>query len=362
MTTILLLSGGSLVGQNILAALYGRRQNVKLIATNSKSDEPSLFLYDKVYLCPTLTTHPSEFEDVFLGILNNESPDLIVPCRDEDVYFLAKFGEKFPEYKYKLLCGNKMVADALVDKEKSANLCDKMRIPFAKTILADSQRNALNTFMDGFSFPIVAKPVRGFASQGVYLILNSDQMEYFIGKKDYIFQHYVGNSSQISEYMESVRLLGLPLYHSFEQTKVSIQGNISPDGSILGTFITLHQMMNGKSDKVSISNQTDWLSQSDEWTSVFSENGWRGPINIQCQIDENNQLCAYELNGRFTGATHARLLLGFDELKLTLEAWCGMKIQVQNLKNRPEIVRKTMQNTFLDIEQCHLLSESGTWP
>ena len=65
MKSIFLLSGGSLVGQNILAALQERRGSLQLIALNSIAEEPSLFDYDKVYLVPSLVDDPVGFNKVF---------------------------------------------------------------------------------------------------------------------------------------------------------------------------------------------------------------------------------------------------------------------------------------------------------
>ena len=43
---LLLLSGASLVGQNVVAALQGRRAGVWLAALNSVAAEPSLYDFD----------------------------------------------------------------------------------------------------------------------------------------------------------------------------------------------------------------------------------------------------------------------------------------------------------------------------
>ena len=89
-TRILLISGGSLVGQKVLDALAGRRSGVELVATNSVPTGISLFDFDAVYLTLETVGAPAAFERRFSEILALERPDLVIPCRDDDVVFLAE--------------------------------------------------------------------------------------------------------------------------------------------------------------------------------------------------------------------------------------------------------------------------------
>jgi carbamoylphosphate synthase large subunit len=362
MKTILLLSGGNLVGQNILGSLDGRRNDIRLIATNSKPDEAILFSFDKVYLSPPLTTQPDEFEALLRQILVTELPDLVIPCRDEDVNFLARLSEHNPEWKNILLCGTQTLAEAMVDKEKSARLCFDLGIPFAKTILASDTILALEAFFNQFPFPIIAKPVRGFASQGVYLLLDRRQADYFIGRNDYIFQRYIGDKQDIINHTKTIKEKGLPLFYSFEQEKISVQGNISPAGLVIGTLVTIHSMSGGKSNKVTRSTNLAWDTKAKEWVQSLANAGWRGPVNIQCQVDTDGTLVAYELNGRFTGATHARLFFGFDEVMMTLNHWCKLALPQAEINETCQTVQKTTQHVCIDNQKVDRLINQKVWP
>ena len=77
------------MGRNILDSLGHRREFFQLIALNSIAKEPSLFEYDKVFLSPSLVGKPMEFEEFLKKVLLDENPDLVIPCRDEDVAFLS---------------------------------------------------------------------------------------------------------------------------------------------------------------------------------------------------------------------------------------------------------------------------------
>jgi carbamoyl-phosphate synthase large subunit len=314
------------------------------------------------YLSPPLTTQPDEFEALLRQILVTELPDLVIPCRDEDVNFLATLSEKNSKWKHIFLCGSQTLADAMVDKEKSATLCGELRIPYADTILASDNILALEAFFNQVTFPIIAKPVRGFASQGVYLVLDRQQADFFIGKSDYIFQRYIGEKQVIIKYTKTLNEKGLPLFYSFEQEKISVQGNINASGLVMGTFITIHHMSGGKSSKVTKSTHLPWEPMAKEWVQSLANAGWRGPVNIQCQVDTDGTLVAYELNGRFTGATHARLFFGFDEVMMTLNHWCKVALPQAEINETCQTVQKTAHHVFIDNQKVDLLINQKVWP
>ena len=70
---------------------------------NSKEDEPAIFEYDIVFSAPPLVASSSEFEHRFEEVMSLVKPDLVIPCRDEDVAFLAELAEKRPALSDRLL-------------------------------------------------------------------------------------------------------------------------------------------------------------------------------------------------------------------------------------------------------------------
>ena len=56
---------------------------------------------------------------------------------------------------------------------------------------------------------------------------------------------------------------------------------------------------------------------------AFSAAGWRGPLNIQCEKSAAGEIVIHEFNGRFTGATVDRWLLGHDEVGAAIERFTG---------------------------------------
>ena len=79
--------------------------HVRLIATSDTADEPALYGFDAVYLAPPLAAQPAEFEARLVAILAREQPDLVIPCRDDDVEWLARFRVRHGDGVTAYLCG-----------------------------------------------------------------------------------------------------------------------------------------------------------------------------------------------------------------------------------------------------------------
>lgn len=321
---LLLLSGASLVGQNVVAALQGRRTGLRLAAMNSVATEPALFDFDEAYLCGNLRDDREAFAQRFVTVLERVDPQLVIPCRDDDVAFLAAFAESLPAAAPRLLCGSRAVAQAMLDKLESAALCARHGLPYAAAIDAARPRAALHDFAATHGLPLVAKPRQGFASRGVFLVLDAAQLDRVAGRADYVLQRYLGDRHDVMRRVRQMAEEGAPLFHTFESVKLSIQAFIAPDGSLAGLCTTRNTMRQGRSERVELDADAALDELGRRCAAAFAREGWRGPLNIQCQRAPDGELGIYEFNGRYTGATAARWLLGYDEVGIGLETFCGV--------------------------------------
>jgi carbamoylphosphate synthase large subunit len=360
MRKILLLSGGSYVGQNILTALENRRKDLYIFTLNSIAEEPSLYDFDEVILVPSLVEEKVSFLNKFESILETHPPDLIIPCRDEDVSFLAFFAEQKPSWRNKILCGSSHIASSFLDKSLSYELSNLLELPFAPTISTNKDKLAISKFVEENGFPLIAKPQNGFASMGVKLLFEVKQLNAYLERNDYVLQRYLGDSSDISNLLEEIKSNGTPLFHSFEKTKISIQSSIGPNGEIGGVIVTEHHMKQGKSAQVSKVLDFKTNDSAKDWVLRFVNFGWRGPLNIQAQCDNNGELFIFEFNGRFTGATSARFDLGFDEVGLILKMWLGYTLESAIDSQCHEVFRST-KNVFLNHQHVKQLNENKVW-
>ena len=59
---------------------------------------------------------------------------------------------------------------------------------------------------------------------------------------------------------------------------------------------------------------------------IFAKLGWRGPLNIQCQLDRHGRVTIHEFNGRFGALAAERWLLGYDEVAHGIELFTGFTL------------------------------------
>jgi carbamoylphosphate synthase large subunit len=355
---LLLLSAGSLVGQNLTQALGERRALFELIVTNSAVTEPFLKEFDQVHLVPPTGTDPAALETKMLAIMAEAKPDLVVPCRDEDVLFLAQMGEKHPDLAPRLLVGSSEMASVMLDKWKSWQFCHKHDLPFVPTALA-SDEAAVRSLVAACGYPLLVKPRGGFASRHVAIVLQEAQLRNVMGDEGFLVQKYIGSVEPMRSYLKAIESGGLPLFHSFEADKVSIQAFIDRAGVVQSVFATIHVMKSGVSVAATREPDPQATELGKRCAHVFAKAGWVGPLNIQCARDEAGQLHIFEFNGRFTGATASRIHLGCDEVGTAFNSFVpGKAIALVERQNGVRAVRQHVVRS-LDPAWMETLSKSG---
>ena len=321
MLSLLFLSGGCRVGQNVLATLVRRRAGLRLVATSSVPDEPALFDFDAAYLVPPTASDPDGFERRVLAIIESERIDLVVPCRDDDVVYLGGLRDRRPDLAPRLLCGSGRVAEIASDKWLAYEFCMEQGLPFVDSIVGrDAQARA--KFVGSGGLPGVAKPRRGFSSGGIRLVWNEAQLDHALAAGD-VVQRFIGDARSIDEFRRALDEEGIPLHYTFQTFKHSVQALIAPDGSVAQVVCTRNQLNLRRAKRVEPDGSAASRELGEACAHAFGRAGWRGPLNIQCQEHADGSLLIHEFNGRFTGATAVRWHLGLDEVGPAIERFAG---------------------------------------
>jgi carbamoylphosphate synthase large subunit len=358
---ILFLSGGSLVGRNVLATLVGRRDALALIATSSVADEPTLFEFDAAYLVPPTLADPPAFERRLLAVIERETPDLVVPGRDDDVLFLAGLRQRRPDLAPRLLVGNLATAEAVTDKWRSYEFCRGHDLPFADSLVRGAPRTPAQ-FARDCGWPLVAKPRRGFSSRDILIVTTEHQLERALERDGCVVQQFLGDARRVTEHLAAIEREGIPLTHSFQGHKHSIQVCVAPDGATVHVICTQNVRPTPTTKLVRPDGDPDARALGERCARVFSAAGWRGPLNIQCQRDASGQLRIHEFNGRFSGATADRWLLGFDEVGATLAAFTGRALQAGAAPlPRAEQALEGLASRAVDPLRIAALARDGVW-
>lgn len=333
----LLMSAGSLVGQNIQEILTREDLSCDIIALNSVASEPSLAAFKNIIITPN--THHSTYADFFKTLVAQYTPDIIIPCRDEDVIFLAHWAVSNPHWQSHCLVGSPTIANALKDKYLSYTLSQELNIPFVPSVRCESI-DSLQRFAEAHGFPLLVKPASGFASQHVFVITQENQLESWQNQPDYLLQPWLGSESSVSAYASNLTRQGIPLFHSLEEEKYSIQLFFSASGKSVARFFTRHHMRQGQSLCVEKIEPCEELKHIAKTSALAFEGLWRGPLNMQLQGKPNGKYWIYEFNGRLTGASSARALMGFNELALIWKHFLHLPLQEKAGENWPNRVFK----------------------
>lgn len=358
---ILFLSGGSLVGRNVLATLAGCRDALTLVATSSVADEPALFDFDAAYLVPPTLADPAAFERRLLAVIDRESPDLVVPGRDDDVLFLAGLGERRPDLAPRLLVGNLRTAEVVTDKWRSYEFCREHGLPFADSLVRGASRTPAQ-FAHERGWPLVAKPRRGFSSRDILIVTNEGQLERALARGDYVVQQFLGDPRRVTEHLAAIERDGIPLTQSFQGHKHSIQVCIAPDGATVHVICTQNLRPTPTTKRVRPDTDPDARALGERCARVFSAAGWRGPLNVQCQRDATGELRIHEFNGRFSGATADRWLLGYDEVGPTLAAFTGRTLPQGATPSPPaDQALEGLASRAVDPVRVATLARDGVW-
>ena len=357
---LLLVSGANLVGQNVLAALATRRTQVWIAATGTEARDLALFDFDAVYLAPP-TADSRRFEQRMLEIIADAQVDLIVPCRDEDVAKVSEFAHRHAKTCPRVLCGAVDAARIICDKWESHEFAGARGLPFAPTLVS-GPTHAMREFIDRHGFPLVAKPRDGFGSRGVFLLVNEDQVRAALARPNYVVQRFLGDRAAMLKALGEFDQQGVPLFFTFEGMKRGMQLLIAPDGSLAGVLCTRQRMRQGGSDRVEVDDDPHCHALARQCGSAFAAAGWRGPLNIQCREAPDGSLHIHEFNGRFTGITEARRLLGYDEVALAIRHFLGREIAQDQVVSTafPSTVR-VLTTRAPNAARLDALERAGCW-
>jgi carbamoyl-phosphate synthase large subunit len=360
MKKLLITSIGSLVGQNVLDALEGRRDELTIIGTNSVAAAANNFRCDSVYLvAPALQR--VRFIDDLINLIETEKPDVIIPGRDDDIEILAAIKEStFPD-RQSFLCGSSDFARIMDDKVKSSIFAEDHQLPFAVSVETgkfDSLETA-NQLIEVYGFPLIAKPKRGNGSRGIWVITNSEQLGKCCGLEDYAIQPLIGHEKKI----ELDTTYGLPfVWGVTEDSLYAVQVLINKRGEVMGSFGFVAEMVMGKCEKITSVEDDDLMQTAHRFSQKAIAGGWVGPLNIQFKKD---QLCRYqaiEMNGRFSGGTSARRYLGFDEVRILLNEWLGENLIMDSGHcGNSKTVSKSLVDFPIRTHHVTALENNGSW-
>ena len=365
---LLIVSVGSLVGQNILDSLdfptFSRRHLVFVAGTNSLEMSANNFRFDECFLVPP--TSSPDYPDRMRQVLRDVQPDLVLCGRDADTAAMCKIMNEDSSLPGKLPYGAFQSVLYALDKWQSFLFCRKHDLPFAESFVVGSSADtqALREFTEKVGFPLVAKPVEGFASHGVFFVRDWNEAVTFLRRDGYMFQEYLGATDRIDQYF---RFLDgpVPLFtEAPEGDHRSCHIQISPEGEIGEIFVQYADAVRGAAVSVRriAHPELERLARSFA-TALVSEGGF-GMLAVQFLPDRKGMQKAHEMNLRTSGTTFARLLMGQDDLGFIINALLpDRKFPVYT---RPPsasdlVITKSLATYSVEEDAAATMTRSGHW-
>jgi len=314
---LLITSVGSFVGQNILDVLeyagFYRRDLVFVVGTNSLVTSPNLYRCNRSFLVSETTS--AEFISQISKIIEQEKPDLILCGRDDETEKIVSYCET-NGLENLIVYGKSSVLKIAFNKFGTALFCEKHCLPFGITYCPEREysNERLKAFASSVGFPLVAKPLNGYASKGVFFIQEFKELKSKQFRKGYIFQEYLGSLEGLHSYFSQMNG-PVPLFASAPNViHYSAHTIILKDGTIDSVFISRNEHRAGltvgfeKVDNIELEELAIRFGKA-----LFSEGGF-GPVTIQFRQDRNGIWKAQEINHRTNGNTFTRFLMGQDEI------------------------------------------------
>jgi hypothetical protein len=354
--TILITSVGSLVGRNILDSIEAMRGRLRVAGTNSDPLTPNNFRCDVAYVVPE-TADRDGFCARLRDIITSEKPDLVLAGRDDDLVPLAriKASGEFPRTLF--LTPDAAAADVVNDKYATGEFAKRHGLPYPQTAATQEEAEAL---IDRRGFPLISKPRTGFASRGVTIVRNRSEASAALARSGFVLQEYLCPPSNLDALLPNLRF-GAPLAHHIAETDhYSAQAMVGIGGKLLAYFATLLD----KSAIVVVKpiDAPRLEKVTADYVHHLGALGFVGPLNLNCKRLPDGRFVPYELNGRFTGTTSSRALLGYPEVVFAIEHFLdGKPIACPRPRPVAQIVMRLPGRDLVHVDDVDQLRLTGVW-
>jgi carbamoyl-phosphate synthase large subunit len=277
--TVLVTGIGGNVGQGVLRNIVSLKWNIRIIGVDISSFTAGNHLCDITYKVPY--AYDERYISEIKEIVKKEKVDLIIPTTDYEVYFLSLNKHHI---EANIAASEAETAKKYLDKYLTFLFHRANNIPFAMSWLPKDY--------DGSCDEIILKPREGRGSRGI--------------------QKNPPNPTQFGDdYMIQ------PLHKGKEITTAFY---VKKNGTFHGMFTMERELSHGATSKSLATKKFD-IELIKIIDKMIAGGGLAGSINLQCIVDEENNIIPFEVNCRISGTNSIRHNLGFQDVKYTLQEY-----------------------------------------
>lgn len=284
---ILITGAGALLGQGLIRSAARSPLKPKIVAVDPSPLSAGLYWTDSSHIVP-MAADP-QYGDAIRKLLAHERPDAVLVGTDVELGFFAKHrAELESAFNTKVIVSSPEVVAIADDKWLTFQFLQQNGFERPDSALPGD----VGGLIERVGFPLIVKPRRGARSVGVSLVRNPRELEMALETgSDLVVQECVGDSDQ--EYTS---------------------GLICFDGDCVASITMRRDLRDGNTYRAF--TLPDFPFDAD-LRRIAARLGPHGPVNFQFRI-AGGKVKIFEINGRFSGTTPLRGLVGFPEVEMVL--------------------------------------------
>ena len=221
--------------------------------------------------------------------------------------------------------------------------------------------------MKEHGFPLIAKPAAGFGSQGIRILTKESHVRELTlrGGRATVLQPVLGISQSNREAIERFdrqAAMGIPFFfHLPDEMQYASQTLIGPDGEAEPPFCSLSTMILGRCEKSAPLEDPDFFEMTRRYARAMALEGWVGMFNLQCRKTQGGYV-GIEMNGRMSGSTSARSLMGYDEIRMLINRFFELDIgQDPKTRGIGGMVMRSLTDDYVSFSAVSELEKNGVW-
>jgi carbamoyl-phosphate synthase large subunit len=291
MTRVLITGAGAVLGQGIFRALRRSALDAHIIAADPSPLSPMLFWADEAYSIP-FANDPG-FLARLEEVIGKARPDVVIPGTDVELLVLAREREQLERrFGTHVLVSDPRVIGIADDKYLTFQFFRDAGFDPPLSALPEDKAG-LDRLVEQVGFPLVVKPRVGARSVGVSLVRGRSELDAALAGRDgLVVQECVGDET--CEYTSSVLVF---------------------DGRAEASIVMRRDLRDGNTYRAFAGPYEDLNRQVKAFGEALRP---FGPANFQFRTDGEGRARVFEINGRFSGATPLRALVGFNEVEMCI--------------------------------------------
>jgi len=318
---VMVSGAGALLGQGILRSLEISANKYHVLAADPNPSSAGLYWQADRFLLPM--ANDASFVPELTRLLQHTQPDIFIPGTDSELPILALHRAEIEQStKTKIIVSSEEVVEIADNKLATADFFEQNGFSFPLTADQNDQ-NRIQSIVQECGFPLIVKPKRGARSFGVVTVNSRAHLEAELAqRKGCIVQEYLPEKS--GEFTASAVVF---------------------DGRCDAAIVMKRELRDGNTYRATVFQNQELEQIVRQWGEKLNP---FGPANFQFRINCKNEPTVFEINGRFSGTTPLRALVGFNEVEMVLN-----KIMYGTAIVQPKLQNKTIlrhwSETVVDV-------------